>query len=86
MLGFGGDPRDKIIELLENERDHLRALLTDRDKQILAMSNTSAFRLLNPHADPLPVPLPPGPMERRGTDYVPEFSVAEIKAKFPEDS
>jgi hypothetical protein len=86
---FGPDPKDELVAYLKDEVAHLRSLLSERDKQILAMSNAAAYRLLdrdNFPADPKPaVPLQTA-LDRRWETFKPEYSVGDIKAKFTPES
>jgi len=80
---FGPDPKDTIIEALQNERDYLRARVAELEKQLLAIHSTHAYRLVHGDNDLPPVkPGRPDPYSLKATDYEPEFSLAKVEALF----
>lgn len=83
MQIFGPDPKDEVIQLLKDERDHLRARIAELEKQFLALTSTHAFRLVHGQEDELPAkPIPPDPYTLRSVDHVPEFNLAAVEASF----
>jgi hypothetical protein len=76
------DPKDELIAALKDQVDYLRRKLDSAERQIVALSSASAYRLLNPpEADSTPViPLPPNPFTQRGEVYTPKYSLDD-KAK-----
>lgn len=77
---FGDDPKDETIQVLRDEVAHLRGLLEDRDKTILALTNAQAYRLTHPlEGKESPPPAPPdvGP-------FRPNKTLQEVKESFGE--
>ena len=82
---FGEDPKDMLIATLANERDYLRAKVDELQKELLAMTNTSAYRLV--HRDPLEPeaegPLALSPVQLRSAEPVkPDQTLGEAKAAY----
>lgn len=80
---FGEDPKDVAIKLLTEERDHLRVRVADLEKQLMAVTNPGAYRLI--HREPSPAERPAAPAKvdpytARASVYVPDKTLAEIKA------
>jgi hypothetical protein len=79
---FGGsDPKDEVIALLREERDHLRARVSELEKQVLALSSPSAYRLI--HHEPAPSERPsketPDAYALRSVVYRPAKTLEQIK-------
>lgn len=83
------DHRDDVIELLTNERDYLRAQLEQKDKEVLALTNVHAFRVVHREVEDLPpqVPVPDvlGLQSLREAIHRPNFTVADKEKAFEED-
>jgi|MudIll2142460700_1097286.scaffolds.fasta_scaffold2765181_1 hypothetical protein len=73
------DPKDELIASLKDQVDYLRHKLDSAEKQIVALSSASVYRLLNPtEADSAPVvPLPPNPFIQRGEVFTPIWGSAD---------
>jgi hypothetical protein len=68
----------ELVQALKDEVAYLRAQLVEKDKQIIAMSNASAYRLLHGGAEPPAGPPLPNPNE----PYRPQLTLGEIKDNF----
>lgn len=84
---FGDDPKDMVIEELRSERDYLRAKVDELQKELLAMTSTSAYRLVHqPEVDPPGAPLGEDLFSKRSEPYKPRLSQAQVKANFGGES
>lgn len=81
---FGPDPKDALIESLQNERDYLRAKVDELEKQLLALHSTHAYRLVHgDDAGVIPVKAgQPDPYTLKATSFEPDFSLAKVEAQF----
>ncbi len=84
LFSSGEDPRDTLISTLLSERDYLRAKVDELQKELLAMTSSSAYRLVHrDQAEPEPVEPVLSPMQLRDADPVkPEQTADEIKASW----
>jgi hypothetical protein len=84
MALFGEDPKDLVIQELRSERDYLRAKVDELQRELLAMTSSSAYRLVHKDApEPPPFsPQPPSPIQLRNTiaDKSDLRTQAEVKA------
>lgn len=72
--------RDEQIESLKQEILYLRQKLDERDKQILALTDAAAYRMLHPHADGEQRAEPlRSPLENRNEPYRPTLSLEDVK-------
>lgn len=72
--------RDEQIESLKQEILYLRQKLDERDKQILALTDATAFRLMHPHTASEAAGEPrPSVLETRHEPYRPTLSLDDIK-------
>ena len=85
-MGMFGDDRAQLIQQLTNERDYLRQKVSDLEKQLLAMTNASAYRLLHiePGGDGSPGESTQSILETRNQPYRPELTLDEVKQNFNE--
>ena len=82
--------KDELIQVLKEQVDYLKSLLADRDKQILAITNPTAFSRLYPNlVRPAPEIVvhphtPTTPSELRRTPYIQPNALKrdEIEALF----
>lgn len=83
MALFGRDPKDALVESLQNERDYLRSKVDELEKQLLAIHSTHAYRLVHGEDNVPPViPGKPDPYTLKATDYEPDFNLAKVEAQF----
>ena len=77
------DPKDDLIAELRSERDYLRAKVEQLEKQLLALHDAHAYRLLHPADAPRPPARPsePTPYEKRGQVHEPKESLAVLQQK-----
>ena len=79
------DPRDVLIQSLRDEVAYLRQKLDERDKQVLAMTDAQAYRMMHPYEQTAPEGRPlANPIDRE--PYRPTFSMGEIAERFGEES
>ena len=80
------DPKDETIRILEEEVRHLREVNAELQKQVFALTSSSAYRLVHPTEDPPAVTgeIVRSPMERRGDVHRPSYTVGDIKEGWPE--
>jgi hypothetical protein len=81
---FGEDPKDLLIQSQKEEIQYLRAKVDELQRELLAMTSTSAYRLVHKSGEEPPAPPPtPTPMQMRGAEpYKPELTEAQIKAEW----
>lgn len=81
---FGDDPKDLLITSQRDEIAYLRAKVDELQKELLAMTSTSAYRLVH-NAGPEPEGPPPAltPMQMRdGEPFRPKRTAGEIKSEW----
>lgn len=89
MSMFGGDrpdPRDVLLKGLQDEIAWLRQRLEERDKQILALTDAAAFRMLHPHDEPPPAQPLRTAVEERNVPYKPQLTLGQVKEQFGGES
>lgn len=83
---FGDDPKDQTIAALMSERDYLRAKVDELQKEFLAMTSSSAYRLVHSEPDAPPEHMGPpalSPAQLRDAEPIkPEQSLGEVKAAY----
>ena len=63
---FGEDPRDLFIASQKEEIQYLRGKVDELQRELLAMTSTSAYRLVHKDAvEPEGAPVPLNPMQMR---------------------
>jgi hypothetical protein len=72
------DPMTELVEALKAEINYLRQALAEKDRQIVALTNASAYRLLHSNAPEPPAPPAPNPSE----PYRPALTFGEVKENF----
>lgn len=77
------DPKDALIETLREERDHLRERVRELEKQLLAVAQPGAYRLVHREVSPNAPPAKPpfDPYVARGQVYKPETTLAGLIGK-----
>ena len=83
---FGEDPKDLLIASQKEEIQYLRVKVDDLTKELLALTSSSAYRLVHQEQEPEGegVPLPPTPAQRRhGEPVKPNHTLAEIRSQWP---
>lgn len=82
---FGDDPKDQTIAMQHEEILYLRHKVDELQKELLAMTSTSAYRLVHREAEEPSVPGPPPltPAELRHAEPIkPQKSLGEMKQAY----
>lgn len=87
MALFGSDkpdPKDELIAVLRQSLDHERAMNADLHRQVLALTDRAAYRLVHREAAPGDRPVPsaePNAYQARAEEYRPDYSLASLEPK-----
>lgn len=79
LFGGGADPRDELIRSQRDEIAWLRQRLEDRDKQVLALTDAAAYRMLHPYEAPKDETVRP---TATNEPYRPALTLGEVKEQF----
>lgn len=83
---FGDDPKDQTIALQHEEIRYLRAKVDELQKELLAMTSASAYRLVHSEPDAPPEHIGPpalSPAQLRDAEPIkPDKTIGEMKAAY----
>jgi len=86
LFGSTPDPTQVLIAELRSERDHYKARVTELEKQVIALADRAAYRVLHPEPRTPGPGLPADAFASRHTTLRPEFTLQTIDAQIKGDA